>query len=43
VRGQLEQIGMQLRGQGPAVLAAAIERDTETWRSFVRENEVPQE
>jgi len=43
VRGQLEQIGMQLRGQGPAALAAAIERDTETWRSFVRENEVPQE
>jgi tripartite-type tricarboxylate transporter receptor subunit TctC len=43
LRGHFEQIGMQLRGQGPDALAAAIARDTEAWRNFLRENDVPQE
>jgi tripartite-type tricarboxylate transporter receptor subunit TctC len=43
VRGQLEQIGMQVRGQGPDALAATIARDTEVWRAFVRDNDVGQE
>ena len=43
LRQQFEQIGMLVRGQGPDALAAAIARDTELWRTFVRENDVPQE
>jgi tripartite-type tricarboxylate transporter receptor subunit TctC len=43
VRNTLEQLGMQIRGLGPEALAAAIARDTEGWRSFVNENEVPKE
>jgi tripartite-type tricarboxylate transporter receptor subunit TctC len=43
VRGQLEQIGMQVRGQGSDALAATIARDTEVWRAFVRDNDVGQE
>jgi len=42
LRGQLEQIGMQVRGQGPDALAATIARDTEVWRAFVRENDIGQ-
>jgi len=43
LRNTLEQIGMQIVGAGPEGLGSAITRDTEAWRSFVRENEVPKE
>jgi tripartite-type tricarboxylate transporter receptor subunit TctC len=43
LRGQLEQQGMLVQATGPEALAATIARDLETWRTFVRDYNIPQE
>ena len=43
LRGQLEQQGLLLQATGPEALAATIARDVETWRTFVRDYNIPQE
>jgi tripartite-type tricarboxylate transporter receptor subunit TctC len=43
LKATLEQQGLLVEGSTPAALAAVIARDTETWRSFVREYNIPQE
>jgi tripartite-type tricarboxylate transporter receptor subunit TctC len=43
VRGPLEQQGILVQGLGPEEMALIIARDTETWRNFVRDYDIPQE
>lgn len=43
LKAALEQQGMLVEASTPAALAAVIARDTETWRSFIREYNIPQE
>jgi tripartite-type tricarboxylate transporter receptor subunit TctC len=43
LRGQLERLALQLEGSTPAALAVAVARDTQAWRSFVQEYDIPQE
>jgi tripartite-type tricarboxylate transporter receptor subunit TctC len=43
LKAAFEQQGMLVDGSTPAALAAVIARDTETWRSFIREYSIPQE
>jgi tripartite-type tricarboxylate transporter receptor subunit TctC len=43
LRGQLEQQGLLVQAAGPEGLAATIARDVETWRTFVRDYNIPQE
>jgi tripartite-type tricarboxylate transporter receptor subunit TctC len=43
LRGQLEQQGLLVQAVGPEALAATIPRDVETWRTFVRDYNIPQE
>lgn len=43
LRAQLEQLALQPEGSTPAALAAAVLRDTQVWRSFVSEYEIPPE
>lgn len=43
VRGPLVASGSEMLGDGPAQLAAAVESATEAWKTFVRDNQVPQE
>jgi tripartite-type tricarboxylate transporter receptor subunit TctC len=43
LRGQLEQQGLLVQAAGPEALAATIARDVETWRTFVRDYNIPQE
>jgi tripartite-type tricarboxylate transporter receptor subunit TctC len=42
-RTQLERLALQVEGSTPAGLAAAVARDTQVWRSFVQEYDIPQE
>lgn len=43
VRARLEQQALQVEGSTPEALAAVVARDTEAWRTFVREYDIPQE
>jgi tripartite-type tricarboxylate transporter receptor subunit TctC len=43
VRMQFERLVMQAEGSTPERLAAIIAQDTETWRVFIRENDIPRE
>jgi tripartite-type tricarboxylate transporter receptor subunit TctC len=43
VRAQFDQQALQPEGSTPEALAAAIAGDVEAWRSFIRENNIPQE
>jgi tripartite-type tricarboxylate transporter receptor subunit TctC len=43
VRGPLEQQGILVQGLGPEEMALIIARDTEAWRNFVRDYDIPQE
>jgi tripartite-type tricarboxylate transporter receptor subunit TctC len=43
LRAQLERLALHLEGSTPAALAAAAARDTQVWRRFVQEYEIPQE
>ena len=43
LRGLLEQQGIQVQGLGPEDLASVIARDTDVWRNFVRDYNIPQE
>lgn len=43
LREQLERQGLQVEGSGPEYLAAAIARTEQTWRTFIREYDIPQE
>ena len=43
IRAQLERLALQVDGSTPVALAAAVSRDTQAWRSFVQEYEIPQE
>jgi tripartite-type tricarboxylate transporter receptor subunit TctC len=43
LRGLLEQQGVQVQGLGPEELASVIARDTDAWRNFVRDYNIPQE
>jgi len=43
VRAQFEQQALQVEGSSPSALSAVVARDLEAWRSFVRENDIPQE
>jgi tripartite-type tricarboxylate transporter receptor subunit TctC len=43
VRGPLEQQGILVQGLGPEEMALIIARDTESWRNFVRDYDIPQE
>jgi tripartite-type tricarboxylate transporter receptor subunit TctC len=43
LRAQLERLALQLEGSTPAALAVAVARDTQAWRNFVQEYEIPQE
>lgn len=43
LRAQLERPAVQLEGSTPAGLSAAATRDTQVWRNFVQEYDIPQE
>jgi tripartite-type tricarboxylate transporter receptor subunit TctC len=43
VRAQLEQQALQVDGSTPEALAAVVARDTDTWRTFVRDYGISQE
>ena len=43
LRASFEQQALAVEATGPDVLAAVIARDTESWRTFVRDNDVPKE
>lgn len=43
VRLQFDRLMLRPEGSTPAGLASVIERDVETWRVFIRENDIPQE
>ncbi len=43
LRALLEQQGLQVEGSGPEALAAAIAQTQQTWLTFIREYNIPQE
>jgi len=43
VRQQFDRLMLQAEGSTPQQLASVISRDVETWRTFIRENDIPQE
>ena len=43
LRTQFERQAMQIDSSSPAVLAATVLEDMESWRHFIRENNIPQE
>jgi putative tricarboxylic transport membrane protein len=43
VRLQFDRLLLQVAGSTPDQLAAVIAQDIETWRTFIRENDIPQE
>jgi tripartite-type tricarboxylate transporter receptor subunit TctC len=43
LRAQFDQQALQVEGSAPEALAAVVTRDAEAWRTFVRENDIPQE
>jgi tripartite-type tricarboxylate transporter receptor subunit TctC len=43
VRQPFDRLMLQPEGSTPEQLAAIIGRDVETWRVFIRENDIPQE
>lgn len=43
VRAQFDRLVLQSEASTPEHLAAVIKQDVETWRVFIRENDIPQE
>jgi tripartite-type tricarboxylate transporter receptor subunit TctC len=43
LRTLLEQQGVQVDGSGPEALAVVIAQTEQTWRTFIREHDIPQE
>lgn len=43
VRLQFDRLSLQVEGSTPERLAVVIGQDIETWRFFIRENDIPQE
>lgn len=43
VRHPFERLVLQVEGTTPERLAAIIGQDIDTWRVFIRENDIPQE
>lgn len=42
-RGQYDQLALQVEGSTPQRVSAVVVQDTQVWRNFVSEYDIPQE